>query len=329
MPCVVSIAGDGIGPQIMAATQSVVDAASRGQIEWVVAEAGLRSHQSGEEVLPQRTLQLLHAHKVALCGPLVTPVESGYASVSLGLRKLFDLHTCLRPVFHLPGVPGSRELLDLVVVSEGTEGLLDPSEWQDETQVKLSARFTPTAFAKTVRAAIELARTRRKRLTLVLMDQAFRQSMGVYRRVFEDVTRAEASDLKVDALQIGAASAQMARWPGSFDVIVTEQMLGEILSDHGATLMGGMGLVPSISLGESCAVFSTVHGSALDIAQETIANPSALMFAAAHMLEHLGQTVAAHRLRHALKSTLNGHLTRDLGGFLNTQQFTRAVLDKF
>jgi isocitrate dehydrogenase (NAD+) len=219
--------------------------------------------------------------------------------------------------------------MNLVIVREGTEGFYAHTEntLTQGKRVEVTSTFSATAFTLTVKQAIVLAREGRGRITLVLKDNIFKTSLGLYREVFEE-TVAGARDITADYLHVDTAAMNMVMHPQRFDVIVTENLFGDILSDLAAGLMGGLGVAPGACLGNEYAVFEAVHGSAPDIAGKGIANPTALMFSGVMLLQHIGRTSESRILHEAITEALILGQTRDLGGRLNTQQFTDLVIDR-
>jgi isocitrate dehydrogenase (NAD+) len=316
----VLIAGDGIGPEVAAATQRVV-AAAGAEITWVEAFAGLGAVERFGDPLPEATLDLVRRYRVALKGPCTTPVGKGYRSINVRLRKELDLFASIRPVNTLPGVKVPYSDVDLVVVRENTEGLYSGLEHVVVPGVVETLRIiTRSAADRIVRYAFELARWQgRRRVTFCHKADVLAMSDGLFlktaRAVAEDYPFLEFEELHVDHLCL-----QLALDPTQFDVLVMENLFGDVISDLCAGLVGGLGLVPGSNLGTKYAVFEAVHGSAPDIAGKGLANPIALVRSAALLLEHIGQRQAAERIEQAVRRTLERHvgLTRDLGGDGNT-----------
>ncbi len=325
------IPGDGIGPAIAEAVVSVLDAATA-PIEWDRQIAGITARDEGRDLLPQDTLDSIERNRCALKGPLTTPIGAGFRSINVALRKHFDLYANIRPVRTL--VPGRYEDIDLVVVRENTEGLYAGIEHyigmnQDPKAVAESVMLiTRYGSERIVRHAFEYAVAHnREKVTLVHKANILKCTQGLFldvgRQVAEDYrNRVEFEDKIVDA-----TAMQLVLDPHQFDVIVTENMFGDILSDQAAGLVGGLGFAPGANIGDDAAIFEAVHGSAPDIAGENIANPSALLLASCLMLEHLGLAETANRVRDALLETLREGetLTRDLGGTAGTDEFAAAV----
>jgi isocitrate dehydrogenase (NAD+) len=325
---VVMIPGDGIGPEVTAAMQVVVRAAGA-DIDWIEAAAGLGAVQRYGDPLPPVTLDLIRQHRVALKGPCTTPVGKGYRSINVRLRKELDLYASIRPVRTLPGVQVPFQDVDLVVVRENTEGLYSGLEHYVVPGVVESLRIVSrTAAERIVRYAFELARVQgRRRVTFCHKADVLPMSDGL----FLSTARAVADDypfLQFEETHVDALCMQLALHPERFDVLVMENLFGDVISDLCAGLVGGLGLVPGANLGARYAVFEAVHGSAPDIAGKGIANPIALIRSAALMLDHIGQRQAASRIEAAVRRTLQAgiRLTRDLGGDGTTATITEQLV---
>jgi isocitrate dehydrogenase (NAD+) len=325
---VVLIAGDGIGPEVTAAMQTVLQAAGA-DITWVEAWAGLGAVERYGDPLPPATLDLIRRYRVALKGPCTTPVGKGFRSINVRLRKELDLYASVRPVSTLPGVTTPYTRVDLVVVRENTEGLYSGQEHMVVPGVVESLRIiTRTAAERIVRYAFDLARHGgRRRVTFCHKADVMPQSDGLFlavaRQVADDYPFIEFAETHVDALCM-----QLALDPTRYDVLVMENLFGDVLSDLCAGLVGGLGVVPGANLGSRYAVFEAVHGSAPDIAGKGLANPIALIRSAAMMLDHVGQRRTAARVEESVRRTLsagNG-LTRDLGGDGSTATITERLV---
>jgi isocitrate dehydrogenase (NAD+) len=325
---VVLIPGDGIGPEVSAAMQKVL-AAAGANVTWVEALAGLPAIERHGEPLPDVTLELIQRHRVALKGPCTTPVGKGFRSINVRLRKDLDLYASVRPVRSLPGIEVPYSGVDLVVVRENTEGLYSGQEHVVYPGIVESLRVvTRAACLRIVRYAFELARQQgRRKVTfchkadvMPLSDGLF---LGVAREVADEFPFLAFEEVLVDRLCLG-----LALEPERYDVLVMENLFGDVLSDLCAGLVGGLGVVPGANIGTRCAVFEAVHGSAPDIAGKGLANPIALIRSAALMLEHIGQRGAAARIEAAVGKTLQLRrgLTRDLGGDGTTATITREII---
>jgi len=325
---VVTIPGDGIGPEVMAATQSVVRAVGA-EIDWIEAPAGLGAAERFGDPLPSITLGLIRQHRVALKGPCTTPVGEGFRSINVRLRQELELYASVRPVQSLPGVSVPYRDVDLVVVRENTEGLYSGMEHVVVAGVVESLRIVTRAAAeRIVRFAFELARREgRRRVTFCHKADVLPQSDGL----FLATARAVADDfpfLHFEELHVDALCMKLALDPTQFDVLVMENLFGDVLSDLCAGLVGGLGLVPGANIGARYAIFEAVHGSAPDIAGKGLANPIALIRSAALMLQYIGQPRAAHAIERAVRRTLaeGQNLARDLGGHATTGVLTEQLI---
>jgi isocitrate dehydrogenase (NAD+) len=325
---VVLIPGDGIGPEVTAAMQAVVRTAGA-DLTWVEAFAGLGAAERFGDPLPQATLDLIRRYRVALKGPCTTPVGKGFRSINVRLRQDLELFASVRPVQTLPAVRVPYQNVDLVVVRENTEGLYSGLEHVVVPGVVESLRIvTRTAAERIVRYAFELARQQgRRRVTFCHKADVLPLSDGLFlataRAVAGDYPFLEFQEIPVDALCL-----RLALEPADFDVLVMENLFGDVISDLCAGLVGGLGLVPGANLGTRYSVFEAVHGSAPDIAGKGVANPIALIRSAAMMLEHIGQRGPARRVEESVRRTLAAGrgLTRDLGGDGNTATLTEQLI---
>ena len=325
---IVLIEGDGIGPEVTAAACRVV-AASGVAIDWIKADAGLGAAEKYGEPLPDATLDLIRLHRVALKGPCTTPVGKGFRSINVRLRQELNLFASVRPVKTLPGVVTPFEQVDLIVVRENTEGLYAGLEHQVVPGVIESLRvITRPACMRIVRFAFETARNAGRRLvTFCHKADVMRLSDGL----FLDCAREVADDypfLRFEEAPIDNVCMELALDPTRYDILVMENLFGDVISDLCAGLVGGLGVVPGANLGERVAVFEAVHGSAPDIAGKGVANPIAVVRSAAMMLGHVGERVAGSRIEAAVAATLKAGvgLTRDLGGDGNTETITGELI---
>jgi len=331
-PRVTLIRGDGIGPEITAAALSVLEAAGVG-IDWDEQLAGVAAMEETGTPLPDATVESIRQTRVALKGPLTTPVGTGFRSVNVALRKEFDLYANVRPAKSV--LPGGRyDHVDIVLVRENTEGLYIGFETtisipgEPKAVAQSMAIVTRRGCERAVRYAFEYAVAHgRKKVTICHKANILKAVSGLFLEVGREVSKEYAGRVAVDDIIIDACAMKLVLDPTPFDVIVTTNMFGDILSDEIAGLVGGLGLAPGANIGESAAIFEAVHGSAPDIAGTGVANPSALLFAACMMLEHVGEPDAARRVRQALEDTLREgkFRTRDLGGNASTQAFADAV----
>jgi isocitrate dehydrogenase (NAD+) len=322
------IPGDGIGPEVSAAVVRMIEAAGA-SVEWETHYAGAQALEKFGETLPAELLESIKRNKVALKGPITTPVGKGFTSVNVGLRKALDLYANLRPVRALPNVPSRYPELDLVVVRENTEDLYSGIEHVVVPGVVESIKIiTEKASTRVSRFAFDYARREgRKKVTAVHKANIMKLSDGLFldcfRKVSLDYPEVEADDKIVDN-----ACMQLVMRPEQFDIMLLENLYGDIVSDLCAGLIGGLGLVPGANIGEQGAVFEAVHGSAPDIAGQGIANPTALLQSGILMLRHLGEREAAQRLESAmLKVFEEGRVrTRDIGGQAKTMEFAEAII---
>lgn len=325
---VVLIPGDGIGPEVTTAACEVVRAAGA-QLRWVEAPAGAGAAEQFGDPLPEATLDLVRQYRVALKGPCTTPVGKGFRSINVRLRQGLDLYASVRPVHTLPGVQVPYERVDLVVVRENTEGLYSGLEHVVVPGVVESLRIvTKAAAERIVRFAFELARhSGRRRITFCHKADVLPLSDGLFlqtaRAVADDFPFLEFEEIHVDALCL-----QLALDPTRFEVLVMENLFGDVISDLCAGLVGGLGLVPGANIGARVAVFEAVHGSAPDIAGKGVANPIAVLRSAALLLEHIGQPRTAGRIEESVRRTLQAgkNLTKDLGGTGSTASLTAELI---
>ncbi len=325
---VVLIAGDGIGPEVTTAMRAVL-AAAGADVSWVEAAAGLAAVERFGDPLPSETLALIRRYRVALKGPLTTQVGKGFRSINVRLRKELDLYASVRPLRSLPGVRTPYTGVDLVVVRENTEGLYSGQEHVVVPGVVESLRIiTKAACERIVRYAFELARNMgRRRVTFCHKADVMPMSDGFFletaRAVADDYPFTEFEEIHVDTLCL-----RLALDPTPFQVLVMENLFGDVLSDLCAGLTGGLGLAPGANLGARYALFEAVHGSAPDIAGKEIANPIGLLRSAAMMLHHIGQRDVGARVEESVVRTLAAGkgLTGDLGGDGNTATLTEQLI---
>jgi isocitrate dehydrogenase (NAD+) len=319
--------GDGIGPEVTAATLRVIEAAGV-QIEWDVREAGAAVADKRGTVIPDDVIESIRRNKVALKGPIATPIGKGFRSVNVTLRQALDMYANVRPVRSLHGVEPRFEGTDIVIVRENTEDLYAGLELMILPGIAQSIKLiTEKGCARICKYAFDYAeRMGRKRVTCVHKANIMKLSDGLmletFRRIALNHPRVEPAEAIVDA-----CAMQMVRNANKLDVIVTGNLYGDILSDLGAGLVGGLGIVPGANIGELAAVFEAVHGSAPDIAGQGIANPTALIQSAVMMLHHVGEPAAAQRIEQALFAVYrDGRMrTADLGGSVTTDEFADAV----
>ena len=328
-PLITLIRGDGIGPEITEATLRMLEAAGA-QLAWEEVPAGLTALSTHHDPLPELTIKSIEKNKVALKGPLSTPKGSGFRSINVALRQHFDLYVNLRPVRSIAGVPSRYQGLDIVTVRENTEDIYAGIEHYvgpGRTAAESIAVITRQGSERIARYAFEYARKHgRKKVSIVHKANILKMSNGLFLDVAREVA-AKYPDIEAEDVIVDAAAMKLVTAPERFDVIVTMNLFGDILSDLIAGLVGGLGVSPGANIGERALIFEAVHGSAPDIAGQGIANPCALALAAAMMLDQIGQGAAAERLRAGLYAALRDDRsrTRDLGGKADTRGFTDAV----
>ena len=321
------IPGDGIGPEVTEAVLKILRA-SGVAIEWDIQLAGITAVEKTGTPLPHEVLDSIRRNKVALKGPVTTPVGEGFTSVNVGLRKALDLYANLRPVWNLPGVPARFQGVDMVIVRENTEDLYSGLEHEVVPGVVESLKIiTERASTRIARFAFEHARAHgRKKVTAVHKANIMKLGDGLFLACARAAAR-EYPDIKYDEKIVDAACMHLVMNPSQFDVLVMPNLYGDIVSDLSAGLVGGLGVVGAANLGLEAAVFEAVHGSAPDIAGQGIANPTALLLSAIMMLRHIGEGATADRVMTALGGVLSSGTarTRDLGGSASTSAFADAV----
>jgi isocitrate dehydrogenase (NAD+) len=321
------IPGDGIGPEVTTAVVGIVKA-SGVQIDWDTQEAGVTAVQRGGSPLPDELIASIRRTKVALKGPVTTPIGEGFTSVNVGLRKALDLYANLRPVWNLPGVPAKFSGVDIVIVRENTEDLYAGLEHQIIPGVVESLKIiTERASTRIARFAFEHARRHgRKKVTAIHKANIMKLGDGLFLDSVRAVAR-EFAEISYDEKIVDAACMHLVMNPTQFDVLVLTNLYGDIVSDLCAGLVGGLGVVGAANLGSEIGVFEAVHGSAPDIAGQNIANPTALLLSAVLMLRHINENDAASRIMSALGRVLieGSTRTRDLGGRASTSEFSDAI----
>jgi isocitrate dehydrogenase (NAD+) len=321
------IPGDGIGPEVTEAVLQILSAAGVA-IEWERYNAGILAVETHKTPLPPELLASIRTNKVALKGPVTTPIGEGFTSVNVGLRKALDLFANLRPVFNIPGVPTRFADVDLVIVRENTEDLYAGLEHQIVPGVVESLKIiTAAASTRVAGFAFEHARANgRKRVTAIHKANIMKMSDGLFLQSVRNVAR-EFPDIAYDERIVDAVCMRLVMQPETLDVLVLPNLYGDIVSDLCAGLVGGLGVVGSANMGLDCAVFEAVHGSAPDIAGKGIANPTALLLSAVMMLRHIDEGEAADAVVRALRGVMIDGTSRtaDLGGRASTREFADAV----
>lgn len=327
------IRGDGIGPEIMDAALYVLDTMDLG-LQYEFADAGLVALEKHGELLPAATMDSIRRNRIALKSPLTTPVGEGFSSINVELRKRFDLYANVRPAKSFPNTKSRFPTgVDLITVRENTEGAYigeGQSLSEDGETALLTQRVTRRGSERIVRYAFELARkTGRKKVTVVHKANILKSTSGLFLKTARAVA-AEYPDIQCDEMIVDNTCMQLVMRPEQFDIIVTTNLFGDIISDLCAGLVGGLGLAPGANIGTDAAIFEAVHGTAPDIAGQGKANPCALLLGAGQMLDHLGMTDKAERLRAAIIATLEAKdsLTPDLGGTGNTMSFAKAIASR-
>jgi isocitrate dehydrogenase (NAD+) len=324
------IPGDGIGPEIVAATVRIIEA-SGVDIEWETQIIGAYALEKFGTTIPEATIESIKKNRVALKGPLTTPVGKGFTSVNVGLRKALDLYANVRPIKALPNVPCRYPELDLVIVRENTEDLYAGLEHVVVPGVVESIKIiTEKASTRIAQYAFEFARLHgRKKVTAMHKANIMKLSDGLFLECFYNVSK-NYPEIPADDKIIDNACMQLVMRPEQFDMMVLENLYGDIVSDLCAGLIGGLGLAPGANIGEQGAVFEAVHGSAPDIAGQGIANPTAILMSGILMLRHLDEMDAADRVEKAMMEVYaEGNIrTKDLGGTAKTDEFATAIVEK-
>jgi len=327
------IRGDGIGPEIMDAALYVLDALGTG-LQYEEADAGLAALEKHGELLPVATMDSIRRNRVAFKSPLTTPVGEGFSSINVELRKRFDLYANVRPAKSFPNTKSRFPTgVDLITVRENTEGAYigeGQSLSEDGDTAILMQKVTRRGSDRIVRYAFDLARSAgRKKVTVVHKANILKSTSGLFLKVAREVAQ-QYPDIQCNEMIVDNCCMQLVMKPEQFDIIVTTNLFGDIISDLCAGLVGGLGVAPGANIGTEAAIFEAVHGSAPDIAGKGIANPCALLLGAVQMLEHIGQMDNARRLRSAIVATLEAKdsLTPDLGGEGTTTSFAKAIASR-
>ena len=324
------IPGDGIGPEIVAATVRIVESTDV-DIAWETQILGAQALEKYGSTLPDETIEAMRRTKVALKGPIMTPIGKGFASVNVGLRKALDLYANVRPIKALPNVPCRYPEIDLVIVRENTEGLYSGLEHIVVPGVVESLKIiTEKASTRISKYAFEYAKDNgRKKVTAVHKANIMKLSDGLFLECFYNVAK-DYPEIEADDKIIDNCCMQLVMRPEQFDIMVMENLYGDIVSDLCAGLIGGLGLAPGANIGERGAVFEAVHGSAPDIAGQGIANPTAILMSAIVMLRYIGEKDAGQRIEDAMMTVFaEGKVrTKDLGGTAKTAEFANAIIEK-
>ena len=327
---VVLIPGDGIGKEITKSVTKILDTAGA-KINWIECKAGEGANDELGTPLPDETIEAGKKHRIALKGPLTTPVGAGFRSINVALRQQFNLYSNIRPARSLPNIDSPFQGVDLVLFRENTQGLyIGKEHWVDkeEKHAESIAVVTRDASEKIITAAFEYAKNRgRKKVTLVHKANILKLTTGLFLKIGKEIAQ-NYPEIEFEDLIVDNMAMQMVMRPQQFDVIVTTNLFGDILSDLASGLVGGLGVTGAANIGDDAAMFEAVHGSAPDIAGKGLANPTALLFSALMMLEYLGEDRLAEKIRSAIYTVLQEHkkeCTKDIGGEGNTESYTEAI----
>ena len=334
---VVLIPGDGIGPEVTRAVRLILEAAGA-PLEWEERQAGIVALESCGKVLPEETVEAIQRHQVALKGPCSTPIGEGFGSVNVQLRQRLKLYAAVRPVCSLEGVPTRYEGIDLIIIRENTEGLYSGVENQVTDDVVMSMKVaTETACRRIAQWAFRFATQRqRRKITVFHKANIMKLTDGLFLRCAREVHEREYPNIDYQEMIVDAGCMELVLDPTQFDLLLLENLYGDVVSDLCAGLVGGLGVVPGANIGDTRAVFEAVHGSAPDIAGKGVANPLALLMSAVMMLEYLAESrkdescrKVASRIQTGYRRALaDGQKTRDLGGDLTTEAFAGALIER-
>ena len=323
------IPGDGIGPEVTRAAVRILEATGI-KFEWESFEAGAEAYEKYREYIPKELTQSIERTHVALKGPVTTPVGGGFSSINVALRKQFELYANFRPISNLPHIPTRYPNVDLIIVRENTESLYSGLEHEVVPGVVESLKIiTEKASTRIARFAFEYARKNgRKKIHAIHKANIMKLSDGLFLRCSRSVAK-EFPEITYGEHIVDNTCMQLVMNPYQYDMLVMENLYGDIISDLCAAFVGGLGFVPSANLGEHCAIFEAVHGSAPDIAGKNLANPTALIRSALLMLHHLGELEAESKIRTALEHVYRTRekLTRDVGGEAGTSQLADSVIE--
>lgn len=333
----VLVPGDGIGPEVSSAVKQVFNAVGA-PIQWSEHLAGIAALEAGHDVLPDETVEAISQTGVALKGPCTTPVGEGFTSVNVQLRKRLNLYAAVRPVRNLSGVSTRFDDVDLVILRENTEGLYSGVENQVTDDVVMSMKVaTETACTRMSLWAFRYATQRkRKKITVFHKANIMKMTDGLFLRCARQIHQRDYPNIEYEEVIIDAGCMKLVQDPTQFDVLLLENLYGDVVSDLCAGLVGGLGVVPGANIGDECAIFEAVHGSAPDIAGKGVANPLALIMSSVMMLNYIADQrgdercrTAAARIKDAYDKTLaDGQKTRDLGGELGTSDFAKELIQR-
>jgi NAD-dependent isocitrate dehydrogenase len=329
MQKVTLVPGDGIGPEITESVKQVL-AAAGAKLEWDEMEIGLSAYEKTGELMPDSFVESMNRNKIALKGPTTTPVGGGHRSINVQMRQQFKLFANVRPIKTIPGLKNRYENVDLIIVRENSEDLYKGIEYKVDNDTAQGIKLiTRGASERIARHAFELAKKLgRKKVTAAHKANIMKFTDGLFLEAFHTVAK-EFPEIQADEIIIDNCCMQLVTKPEQFDIIVTENLYGDILSDLSAGLIGGLGLASGANIGENQAIFEAVHGSAPDIAGQDKANPTALLVSACSMLEYMGQNDVAAKIRASIYKTLatEDGRTGDLGGNLSTSEYTAKLIE--
>ncbi|ARU26098.1 isocitrate dehydrogenase [Cellvibrio sp. PSBB006] len=326
------IKGDGIGPSVVDAAIQVLDKIGC-EFNYVFVDAGIIALEKHGSLIPEATTNAIKEHKLVLKGPITTPIGAGFTSVNVSLRQMFNLYANIRPAISFEGTQARYENIDIITVRENTQGMYSGigQRLSDDGEVaEAISRITREGSRNIATFAYELARKQgRMKVTIVHKANILKSTSGLFLNTAREVAKTY-PDIQTQEMIVDNACMQLVMNPAQFDVILTTNLFGDIISDLCAGLVGGLGMTPGGNIGKDCAIFEAVHGSAPDIAGQNIANPSAMILAAVQMLQYLGMFEKAHNVLAALRDTIKSGdcATRDLGGTHGTMEFTRALLSR-
>jgi isocitrate dehydrogenase (NAD+) len=323
------IPGDGIGPEVTGAVVRILESTGV-KFDWERHEAGAEAYEKYGEYIPHELISSFERTQVGLKGPVTTPVGGGFSSINVALRKRFELYANVRPIKNLPGVPTRYPDVDLVIIRENTEGLYSGIEHEVVPGVVESLKIiTEKASTRIARFAFEYARRyKRKKIHAIHKANIMKMSDGLFIRCSRNISR-EYPEITYGEHIVDNTCMQLVTNPYQYDILLLENLYGDIVSDLCAAFVGGLGLVPGANIGDGCAIFEAVHGSAPDIAGRNIANPTALLRSSIQMLRHIGELEAADCVKQAMYRVYREkkHLTRDMGGKASTSEFADAVIE--
>lgn len=326
------IKGDGIGPSVVDAAIQVLDKIGC-DFNYVFVDAGIVALEKHGSLIPEATISAIKEHKLVLKGPITTPIGTGFTSVNVSLRQMFNLYANVRPAISFEGTQARYENVDIVTVRENTEGMYSGigQRVSDDGEVaEANSRITREGSRNIATFAYELARKEgRMKVTIVHKANILKSTSGLFLSTAREVAKAYPY-IQTQEMIVDNACMQLVMNPEQFDVILTTNLFGDIISDLCAGLVGGLGMAPGANIGKDCAIFEAVHGSAPDIAGKNIANPSSMILAAVQLLQYLGMLEKADKVLAALRDTIKcgDCTTRDLGGTCGTTEFTQAVLNR-